>query len=74
MSPLVKTIIKSSAALAGTIVLYTGVKKIAPTILKVDPFSGNTPKTWIWTAGFFIAGTIFTGIIAKIFKITALKN
>jgi hypothetical protein len=74
MSPLVKTIIKSAAAVIGAVAINYGIKKVAPTALPVDPFSGNTAKTWLWLTGFIVAGSLVAGLAGKFFKITALKN
>lgn len=74
MSPLVKTVIKGAAAVGGAFLVYTGVKKFAPTALKVDPFATSTSKTWIWLAGFVALGGVIVGLIGKITKISILKN
>jgi fructose-specific phosphotransferase system IIC component len=74
MSPLVKNIVKGIAAVAGAFLVYTGIKKIAPTSLTVDPFAGNTSKTWIWLAGFVAVGAVVAGLIGKVTKISFLKN
>jgi zinc transporter ZupT len=74
MSPLVKNIVKGIAAVAGAFLVYMGVKKIAPTALTVDPFAGNTSKTWIWLAAFVAVGAVVAGLIGKVTKISFLKN
>lgn len=74
MSPLVKNIVKGAAAVGGAFVVYTGVKKIAPTALSVDPFAGNTSKTWLWVAGFVAAGAAVVALVGKFTKIPFLKN
>lgn len=74
MSPLVKNILKGAAAVGGAFIVYTGVKKVAPTALKVDPFSGSTMKTWIWLAGFVAVGAGLIALIGKFAKIPFLRN
>jgi hypothetical protein len=74
MSPLVKNIIKGAAAVGGAYLVYTGVKKVAPTALSVDPFAGNTSKTWIWLAGFVAVGAGIIALIGKVAKVPFLRN
>jgi zinc transporter ZupT len=74
MSTLVKNIVKGAVAVAGAFLVYTGVKKVAPTALKVDPFSGSTAKTWVWLAGFVAVGAALMAFVGKITKISFLKN
>lgn len=74
MSPLVKNIVKGAAAVAGAFLVYTGVKKVAPTALPVDPFAGSTSKTWLWLAGFVAVGAALMALVGKFAKIPFLKN
>ena len=76
MSPLVKNVVKGAAAVGGAFVVYTGLKKIDTknTIMKVDPFAGNTSKTWLWLAGFVAVGAAIVALIGKFAKIPLLKN
>jgi zinc transporter ZupT len=74
MSPLIKNVVKGVLAVAGAFLVYTGVKKVAPTALTVDPFAGSTTKTWLWIAGFVAVGGAVIGLIGKFTKIPLLKN
>jgi fructose-specific phosphotransferase system IIC component len=74
MSPLLKNIVKGAAAVAGAFLVYTGVKKVAPTALPVDPFAGNTTKTWLYLAGFVAVGAAVVALIGKFAKIPFLRN
>jgi hypothetical protein len=74
MSPLVKNVVKGAAAVAGAFLVYTGVKKVAPTALTTDPFAGNTSKTWLWLAGFVAVGAGIIALIGKFAKIPFLRN
>lgn len=74
MSPLVKNIVKGAAAVGGAFVVYTGLKKVAPTAITTDPFSGNTSKTWLWLAGFVALGAAFVALVGKFAKIPFLRN
>ena len=74
MSPLVKNIVKGAAAVGGAFLVYTGVKKVAPTAITTDPFTGSTSKTWLWLAGFVAVGAGLMALIGKITKIPLLRN
>lgn len=74
MSPLVKNIVKGAVAVAGAFLVYTGVKKVAPTAMTVDPFAGNSSKTWLWLAGFVAVGAGLVALIGKFAKIPFLRN
>lgn len=74
MSPLLKNVVKGAAAVGGAALVYLGVKKVAPTALKVDPFAGSTTKTWLWLAGFVAVGAGLVALIGKFAKVPFLKN
>jgi hypothetical protein len=74
MSPLVKNLVKGALAVGGAFLVYTGVKKVAPTALTVDPFAGNSTKTWLWLAGFAAVGAGLVALIGKFAKIPFLRN
>jgi hypothetical protein len=74
MSPLIKNIVKGAAAVGGAYLVYTGVKKVAPTALTVDPFAGSSTKTWLWVAGFVAVGAGVVALIGKVTKIPLLRN
>ncbi len=74
MSPLVKNVVKGAAAVGGAYLVYTGVNKVAPGKLPVNPFAGNSSTTWLWLAGYIAAGAAVVALVGKFAKVPFLKN
>lgn len=75
MNNLMKSAVKGAAAVGGAYLVSKGLNAVDKDhkILSVDPFAGNTSKTWLWLAGFVAAGALIVSLVGKVTKISVLR-